>query len=291
MTGLLSPAALDLYRLDKPSVASLSAPLLLDSPHSGTALPADFDFICSTADLRSSTDLLVDQLIAAAADYGATTLCANVSRTYIDLNRALDDLDPALCGDAPPWPLHPTKRTQYGLGLIHELAKGQKIYGAPLSAETLRQRVEHYYRPYYACLDQQLQPLQRQFGCVLHLNMHAMPSRTSDGKVLPDIVIGDLDGTSSHRIWRDTVKDLLQQAGFVVTVNTPYKGVEIIRHTGKPRQGFHALQIEINKALYLDEQTLLPHAGLADCRSVFASIWESLSHILRDTADCRHAAE
>lgn len=290
MTGLSSPAVPDLYRLNQPRARDLSAPLLLDSPHSGTHLPDDFQFICTTDDLRSSTDLLVDQLIATAPDFGATTLCADVSRAYIDLNRAQDDLDPALCMDTPPWPLHPTKRTQYGLGLIHELARGQKIYAAPLSSETIRQRVADYYHPYYACLDNQLRQLHHPFGCALHLNMHAMPSRTSDGKLLPDIVIGDLDGSSAHRVWRDTVKDLLQQAGFVVSVNTPYKGVEIIRHTGKPRQGIHALQIEINKALYLDEQTLQPHAGLADCQLVFASIWESLCAILRDNA-CREAAE
>ena len=289
MDRFSSPAGTDVYRLIAPHTEK-KCPLLLDSPHSGTLIPPDFNFICALDDLRTSEDQLIDQLIAAAPSYGATTLQAEFTRSYIDLNRALDDLDPALCAGTPPWHLRPTKRTHYGLGLIHHLARSQAIYAEALSVDAIRHRTDHYYQPYQACLAMQLQQMQQEFGFALHLNMHAMPSRNIDGKPLPDIVIGDLDGTSAYRIWRDTIKDLFKQAGLVVSVNTPYKGVEIIRRTGKPRQGIHALQIEINKALYLDEQTLLPHAGFNDFRETMNSIWQVLSTIVTDIGH-KQAAE
>lgn len=258
------------------------SPLILDSPHSGTLLPPDFHFTCDINDIYSSADTLVDQLAVPAVAYGATVLCADVTRTYIDLNRSREDIDHTLYTGDLPWKTHPTKRTQFGLGLIHHMAHGKPIYDTPLPADAIARRVQDYYEPYHACLQQILQATHSQFGHVLHLDIHAMPSMTIEGKLLPDIVIGDLDGASSHRLWRDTVRDLFKQAGFVVTVNTPYKGVEIIKRTGKPRQGFHALQIEINKALYLNEQTLQPHPGFADCQAVLASVWQSLSEILLD---------
>ncbi len=278
------------YQVMRPSDGAVSCPLVLDSPHSGTLLPNDFHYVCDINALRSSEDTLVDRLIATAPTCGATILTAEFTRSYIDLNRSLDDLDPSLCAEALPWHLHPTKRTQFGLGLIHAMARGQAIYDAPLSKAAIENRIATYYTPYQACLQQELAALQQQFGQVLHLNIHAMPSMNNDGKLLPDIVIGDLDGTSAHRVWRDTVRDLFKAAGFVVTINTPYKGVEIIKRTGKPRQGFQALQIEINKALYLDEQTLLPNAHYPDCVEVMQSIWQTLSGILLDVSH-RHAAE
>ncbi|HEY1096237.1 MAG TPA: N-formylglutamate amidohydrolase [Alphaproteobacteria bacterium] len=265
-------------------------PLFMDSPHSGTMLPPDFHYACDLADIRASQDTLVDGLIAGAPALGIGTLTAQFTRAYLDLNRSLADIDPALCAEKPDWPTHPSKRVQYGLGLIHTRARGHAIYDAPLPKDAINHRIDHYYKPYYACLEAQLQHLHDIFGHALHLNMHAMPSRSIDGKLLPDIVIGDLDGVASHRIWRDLVRDLFKQAGFVVSVNTPYKGVEIISRTGKPRQGVHALQIEINKALYLDEQTLLPHAGWEDCLLALQSVYHTLATILHDT-DFRQAAE
>lgn len=278
------------FHLIRPREGTLDCPLVLDSPHSGQLLPPDFHFACDVADIYASSDTLVDRLAVAAADYGATVLCADFSRAYIDLNRSREDVDHTLYTGSLPWKTHPSKRTQYGLGLIHHLARGKTIYATPLPAQAIADRVTHYYEPYHACLQSLLQSAHDQFGHALHLDIHAMPSMNIEGKLLPDIVIGDLDGASSHRLWRDTVRDLFKQAGFVVTVNTPYKGVEIIKRTGKPRQGFHALQIEINKALYLNEQTLEPHHGFADCQAVIASVWQALSEILQDM-NHRQAAE
>ena len=289
MSARLSSSA-GIFTLTKPDKAVPSCPLVMDSSHSGTLLPSDFHYICSQADIRASEDTLVDTLIATAPACGATILTADFTRPYIDLNRSLNDIDPTLCAEPLPWQAHPTKRTQFGLGLIHTVARGQAIYAAPLPAKAIEQRIADYYTPYHECLRQVIDDTHDMFGQALHLNIHAMPSMTIEGKPLPDIVIGDLDGTSSHRVWRDTVKDLFKAAGFVVTVNTPYKGVEIIRRTGTPRQGMHALQIEINKALYLDEQTLQPNSNYADCVDVMQSIWQTLSGILLDFSH-RQAAE
>lgn len=278
------------YHLIRPTEGTVACPLVLDSPHSGTVLPADFHFACDVADIYASGDTLVDQLAIPAADYGATVMCADFTRAYIDLNRSREDIDHTLYTGELPWKTHASKRTQYGLGLIHHLARGKAIYDNPLPAQAIADRVLNYYDPYHACLQTLLQDTHHAFGHVVHLDIHAMPSMNIEGKLLPDIVIGDLDGTSSHRLWRETVRDLFKQAGFVVTVNTPYKGVEIIKRTGKPRQGFHALQIEINKALYLNEQTLQPHQGFHECQKVIASIWQALSEILLDM-NHRQAAE
>jgi N-formylglutamate deformylase len=287
---LAPPLQTQIYTLTR-NITAESCPLILDSPHSGAFIPADFRMICSADDLRSSTDMFIDQLIASAPLHGATSLTAEFHRSYIDLNRALDDLDPKLCSSLPDWPLKPSRRTAYGLGLIHTKARGQAIYDTLLDKDTIIHRVNHYYRPYYRVLDQELARLRQNFGSVLHLNMHAMPSHSHDGKPLPDIVIGDRDGTTAQRFWRDCIADLFKQAGFVVTINTPYKGVEIIRHTGKPRQNQHALQIEINKALYMNEQTLEQHEGWNECRQSFDAIWQALTNLLRETSSQRHAAE
>jgi N-formylglutamate deformylase len=290
MVVLIPPVLSDIYTLTRGAKGYL-CPLFLDSPHSGARIPPDFITSCDHIDLRYSEDKAIDQLSANAYKQGITTLHAQFHRTYIDLNRALDDLDPDLCADLPDWLLKPSRRNAYGLGLIHTRARGKDIYTHALSKDAIHHRVNHYYKPYYTALDQEIASLHDQFGFVLHLNMHAMPSHSSDGKKLPDIVIGDRDGSTAHRVWRDMIVDRLKQAGFVVTINAPYKGVETIRHTGRPRQGVHALQIEINKALYMNEQTLEFHEGWSDLQQQFSAIWADLAPLLREMTYQRHAAE
>lgn len=290
MRPLAPPPHAEIYTLVQGD-ADRTCPLFLDAPHSGTLFPADFMTACSHADLRYSEDKAIDQLMQSAPAQGITTLNAQFHRTYIDLNRALDDLDPQLCATPPDWTLKPSRRVAYGLGLLHTKAHGKDIYAAPLDIEAITHRVNHYYKPYYAAMDAEIARLHAAFGFVLHLNMHAMPSHSSDGKLLPDIVIGDRDGSTAHRLWRDMIAEHMKQAGFVVSINAPYKGVEMIRHTGRPRHGIHALQIEINKALYMHEQTLELHAGWHDLQQQFTTLWQQLSALLRDMAYQRHAAE
>lgn len=279
------------YELVKPE--SPSIPLLVDSPHSGSLIPEDFDFICSLSDLRQSEDSYVDQFAAQVPRQGGIVLKALVSRAYIDLNRALGDLYPGLCSEPIPWPLHRSKRVMYGMGLIRHLIRPHEpVYANPLSLAEIEARIDHYYLPYYEVLEENLHLLRDMFGRVLHVNLHAMPYLGFDGSPLPDIVLGDHDGHSCARMYRETIRRYFESRGLKVAINTPYKGVELTRRFAKPRQGIHAIQIEVNKALYMDEQTLAFNDGMPELKRIFNGLWEHLAEHLRPAQmDMPQAAE
>jgi N-formylglutamate deformylase len=258
---------------------------VVDSPHSGILLPEDFNFICSLGDLRQSDEFYVDRFGEAAASYGGTFLKAMVSRAYIDLNRALSDLHPDICEEEIPWPISRSKRVMYGIGLIRHLIRlHEPVYAAPLSLANIKHRIDHYYTPYYAALENALMSMKQEFGRVLHINLHAMPNIGIDGSPMPDIILGDHDGHSCARLYRDKVKRYFESCGLKVVVNNPYKGAELTRRFSKPRQGIHALQIEINKALYMDETTFALNEGMPEMVDIFDCLWEELSEMLQANA-------
>jgi N-formylglutamate deformylase len=260
-------------------------PLVVDSPHSGILLPEDFNFICSLGDLRQSDEFYVDRFGDSATKHGGTFLKAMVSRAYIDLNRAVGDLHPSICEVPIPWPISRSKRVMYGIGLIRHLIRLQEpVYAAPLMLADIEHRIDHYYKPYYAALENSLTTARDVCGRVLHINLHSMPNIGIDGSPLPDIVIGDHDGHSSARLYRDRVKKYFESCGLKVVVNNPYKGAELTRRFAKPRQGIHCLQIEINKALYMDEATFALHDGMSELVDIFNGLWEDLAGVLQTTA-------
>lgn len=253
-------------------------PLVVDSPHSGTIFPEDFNFVCSINDLRQSEDLYVDQFGAMVPQFGGTFLKAHVSRGYIDLNRAISDIHPDLCESPIPWPIHRSKRVMYGLGLIRHLIRyGEPVYDRKLTLEEIEYRIKNYYDPYYLALGDALRKNQKYFGRVLHLNLHSTPNIGVDGSPQPDIILGDHDGHSSARIYRETLKRYFESCGLKVVVNNPYKGVELTRHFSRPRQGFHSIQIEINKALYMDEATLAFNDNQPEMVKIFNGLWQHLA--------------
>jgi len=245
-------------------------PVILDSPHSGTCYPTDFRFSCPPAALREAEDLFVDDLIADAPACGATVLHALFPRSYIDTNRALDDIDPALLDSPWPEPLNPSDKSRYGLGLIRSLCgPGLPIYGGPLTVGDVARRIERYYLPYHLHLGVLIETLAERFGTVWHLNCHSMPSmvRVGNGKSrLPDFVLGDRHGTSCESQFVSFVRRRLQARGYWVTINDPFAGAEILRRFASPWQGRHSLQLEINRALYMDEHRLVPHEGYTRLR-------------------------
>ncbi len=279
------------FDLKKPDAASI--PLVVDSPHSGSLLPEDFAFACSLEDIRQSEDSYVDRFTASAPQHGATVLRALTSRAYIDLNRAPSDLSPEVCETDIPWEIHRSKRVQYGMGLIRHLVRpNEKMYAAPLSLADIEYRIRHYYEPYYAALETELKAAHDSFGRVLHVNLHAMPAIGADGTPLEDIILGDHDGHSCARLYREEVKKIFERHGLKVVVNHPYKGVELTKRFAKPRQGFHSLQIEVNKALYMDEQTLALHDGFHPLQKVFDTLWRDMAQILApEDQDLPKAAE
>jgi N-formylglutamate amidohydrolase len=260
-------------------------PLVLDSPHSGHDFPADFGALVTEAELRESEDCYVDELYAAAHEFGVSLLAATFPRTYLDPNRNAGDVDLDLIDGPWPWEYRPSGKARIGKSLIwRTLEDGRPIYGKKLAPETVRRRIDRVHAPYHRALQEMLEATFRKHGKVYHINCHSMrsvagkQSEDGAGSVRPDFVIGDRDGTSCEPRFTELVRATLAGMGYRVTVNDPYKGVELIRAYSEPKAGRHSLQIEINKRLYMDERTLQKHAG-------FPALQKDLGELLRVLID------
>jgi N-formylglutamate amidohydrolase len=245
-------------------------PLIFDSPHSGCAYPDDFDFSCDFSILRQAEDTYVDDIFACAPAYGASLLAAQFPRSYIDVNRALCDIDTDLL-DENGWPealygeINPTVRADAGIGLIRRLVRpGIPVYSRPLSAQEIHQRIERYYRPYHQKLAELIDQAHYNFGEVWHINCHSMPDSAASPRMplgiigrnaarTADFVLGDRDGSTCNVHFTHMIREFLKAKGYKVTINDPFKGVELVRRYSNPARGRHSLQIEINKSLYMDE--------------------------------------
>ncbi|MBM3522943.1 MAG: N-formylglutamate amidohydrolase [Alphaproteobacteria bacterium] len=251
-----------------------SVPLVLDSPHSGTHYPEDYGHAAPLAALRRSEDTLVDTLFGDAPRHGATRLDALFPRSYIDVNRALDDLDPALL-DAPwPAPLAPGTKSSLGIGLVSRLCGAMvPIYDRKLGVSEVHGRIERFWRPYHAELDRLVAATHRRFGVAFLVNCHSMPSVGGEGMSIDagrpraDFVLGDRDGTTCGEAFVAAAQGHLAGLGYDVRRNDPFKGVEIVRRHGRPGAGLHSLQIEVNRRLYLNEDTREPSPGFARTRT------------------------
>jgi N-formylglutamate amidohydrolase len=237
---------------------------VFDSPHSGNDYPADFLPDVPLETLRSAEDAHVDALFGSAPAHGAALLAASFPRSYVDANRAEDDLDPLLVEPAFAGRLKPSEKSRVGMGLIRRVAKpGQPLYKRRLGASEVERRLADFWRPYHATLGRVIEDRARRFGAVWFVDCHSMPSASPVGATWerPDFVLGDRDGTSCDPSFRELLRLALTEMGYSVRVNDPYKGVELVRRWGRPRDGFHALQLEINRRLYMDERTLERSAG------------------------------
>ncbi len=233
-------------------------PIVVDSPHSGTAYPADFGSCLDGLALRQGEDTWIHELYASAPDHGATFIAAEFPRAYIDPNRSLDDIDPLLL-DAP-WPgaLVPSRKTELGIGLVWRLMAGQPMYARKLSVAELQRRIDTCWQPYHAALNQALEQAagaQQRW----HLNVHSMPDDSYrrlglPEKPLADFVLGNLDETTCDEATMRVVEGSLRGSGYTVARNDPFKGVEIIRASGQPARGWQSLQIEVRRSLYMNAQ-------------------------------------
>jgi N-formylglutamate deformylase len=252
-----------LWRRDS---ASAEVPLVFDSPHSGSDYPADFRYNCALENLRRSEDGYVDELYAAAPAHGATLIGALFPRTYLDANRAVDDIDEALIDGKWPTPLRPSHSTRAGLGLVRRVARpSQPIYDRKLAVAEILARIERCHTPYHRVLDEACARLHRKFGAVWHINCHSMPSKRSarDLGRPADFVLGDRDGTTCAKEFTDFVAGVLRGLGYDVRINEIYKGVEIVKRQGHPEAQRHSLQIEVDRALYMDQKTFQRNSGFA----------------------------
>ena len=255
-------------------------PLVLDSPHSGAVYPDEFAFCCPLDVLRRAEDAYVDELYGAAPAHGATLIAALFPRSYIDPNRAADDLDPSLLAGNLPDSL--TARPVTRVGLVRRHAQpGIPIYDGKLSPRDILARIERYHTPYHRALEEACDRLHREFGAIWHVNCHSMPShgrRAGSKGEHGDFVLGDRDGTTCDGEFTDFVARFLRGLGYEVRVNDGYKGVEIVRRQGRPGAGRHSLQIEVDRALYMNQKTLEKSPGFdrlaADLGRLIAAIAE-----------------
>ncbi|MDP3073603.1 MAG: N-formylglutamate amidohydrolase [Opitutaceae bacterium] len=236
-----------------------SAPLVFDSPHSCIDYPGDFQPTAPPAAIRSTWDAFVDELWADVPAAGGTLLAARFPRAYIDANRAANDIDPALLAMPWPDPIEVSEHSGRGMGLIRRYAlPGVPMYDRLLSVAEVRARIETYYQPYRAALRSLIDETYARHGSVWHFNCHSMKSRGNAmnrdaGALRPDFVIGDRDGTAAASAVTAWVAEFFVRQGYSVGINNPYRGADILRVHGDPPRCRHSMQIEINRALYMDE--------------------------------------
>jgi N-formylglutamate deformylase len=248
---------------------STPIPLVLDSPHSGTEYPRDFDHLPSRASVRQAEDTHVAELYAAAPEFGATLVEALFPRAYIDPNRHVADIDPQLLADAWPGPITPSRKTELGIGLVWRLAHGgAPMYARKLTVAEVQRRIANYYEPYQRNVATALDETHRAFGAVWHINCHSMPAvgdvmSDDPGRARADFVLGDRDGSTCEPEFTAFIAAALAGMGYGVAINDPYKGVELVRKFGRPAERRHSLQIEVNRKLYMDEATLDKNQGFA----------------------------
>ena len=261
--GLLALAAEPLVVLQP---ASLSAPFIFASPHSGRCYPQSFTGLArlDAINLRRSEDAFVDQLFDCVIEFGAPLIAARFPRAFVDPNRAPAELDPAMF-DAPLGRPVASRspRVAAGLGVIPKVVRdGLEIYGARLPAAEAMFRLERFYRPYHAALKELILKAQAQFGVAIVVDCHSMPPPAK----AHDIVLGDCYGEAAGSELIAHAQKTLVQLGFSVTRNAPYAGGYTTSLYGKPRDGVHAFQIEISRGLYLDEVRMEKNGGFVACK-------------------------
>lgn len=266
-------------------------PVVFDAPHAGDQYPASF-LAASRLDalaLRRSEDAHVDALFAEMPRLGAPLMRARFPRAYLDLNREPYELDPRMFeGRLPPFANTRSMRVAGGLGTIPRIvADGQEIYRAKLPVEEGLRRVEALYKPYHRTLRGLLQRTSRAFGHAILIDCHSMPSTSlgRDGAGTADFVLGDRYGTSCAPLVVDLIEDELRRRGFTVVRNKPYAGGFITEHYGEPAAGRHAVQVEINRALYMNERTIARAHGFTalarELEGTFAAVIPRLQDGLR----------
>ncbi len=287
----LAPACVAPFAITTPAQGAAATPLVFASPHSGRIYPAAM-MTASRLDalaIRRSEDAWVDRLIDGAPAHGIGVITARMARVYIDVNRDAWELDPGMYSDElPAYARGRTPRIAAGLGAIARVvAEGEEVYSRKLTFAEARERVETVHRPYHDALDDLVEAARAAHGVAVLVDWHSMPSAATrhglgDGGC--DIVLGDRFGGACAPAVARLVEVEMTAMGYSVARNAPYAGGYTTEHYGRPARGVHALQIEVNRALYLDEATLELSEGFAAlkrdlerlCRALAARDWAHL---------------
>lgn len=260
-----------------------TVPLVFDSPHSGTIYPDDFRTLVPRPVLRQAEDAFVDELYDSAPTFGATFLAAMFPRSYIDANRSLADMDPGLVEGGWPQASANNRKVGMGSGLIWRTHYPDlQLYDRKLSQQEVSKRIDNFYRPYRDEFLAIYSGVAETFGHVYHVNCHSMPSVSSPkspegpGKRRPDIVLGDANGTTCAPEMVEVARRIFADAGYSVTINDPYNGADLIRAHSRPAEGRHSLQIELNRALYMDEERIERRDGFDKLKRTTTALIEAL---------------
>ena len=261
--------------------------LVLDSPHSGVVYPPDFLYTCDLATLRRAEDTHVEKLYDFAPMLGAHWIEAHFPRSYLDANRNTSELDISLLNE--PWP-HPVEtnpallsKVRLGKGLIWRITDdGMPIYERTLSVHEVLGRIEQCWQPYHAAVAQAIDAAHARHGYSVHINCHSMPAVASShatefpGEKHADFVVGDRDGSTASPALSRRVCDHLTALGYSVAYNHPYKGVELVRRYSNLAENRHSIQLEINRKLYMNEETLALTAGFESLKAHLRTLVELL---------------
>ena len=282
------------YHLTEPAVRNTS--VIFSSPHSGRRYSAAFlaQTQLDSTSIRSSEDAYVDLLIDTAPSCGAPLIAAEAPRAFIDLNRAVDELDPAVI-DGIARSMH-NPRVSSGLGVIPRVvANGRAIYPGKIPLPEAQARITRFWNPYHAALRSLIRQSCSLFGEAILIDVHSMPHEAIDahakpGLLRPEVVLGDRFGAAASREVMDRVEATFVNAGLRVVRNAPFAGAYIAQAYGRPALGQHVVQVEIDRALYLDEANVEPGPNFAAFRDVMAKVVAGVSDIGR-AGDIRLAAE
>lgn len=263
-----------------------TAPVIYASPHSGCYYPRDFiesSKLDSTA-LRRSEDAFVDEIYKNCTEFGSPLIKALYPRAYVDVNREPYELDPSMFDSPlPSFVNSESPRALVGLGTVAKIVtSGAEIYRQKLSFSEINERIKRIYHPYHAALRRLIEETHERFGTCLLIDCHSMPSGspTPDGELQmidTDIVLGDRFGTSCDSRVSDQAQKIIEQKGFSVRRNRPYAGGFTTQHYGEPSRNVHVLQIELNRALYMNEDDVTPLANLGDITRRFSHIIEEIN--------------
>jgi N-formylglutamate deformylase len=281
------------YELFEPAEQIL--PFVFASPHSGRIYPRALLQLSrlSSLSLRRSEDAYVNELFAGVVDLGAPLIAARFPRAYVDANRAPSELDASMFDSLLNMPVeHTSPRVSAGLGVIPRIVRdGAEIYRVKLKPADAEERLERLHRRYHAALAKIVRETHARFATVVVVDCHSMPSAAS----APDVVLGDRYGTAASPALLRRAEQAFLSRGFSVGRNVPYAGGYTTHLYGQPAKGIHAVQVEVNRALYLDEERIQLTAGFTELRSRLISALHELvqidANLLRPQRGMRLAAE
>ncbi len=266
--------------------------MVFSSPHSGCDYPSEFlhETVLDSHAIRSSEDAFIDRLFGAAPAFGAPLLVARAPRAFIDLNRGADELDPAVIEGVERPPHNP--RISSGLGVIPRVVSGgRQIYHGKIARALAEARLAAWWHPWHDRLRSLIEETRERFGEAVLIDCHSMPHEAIDlqarsGQPRPQIVLGDRFGASAKRDVVDRIASAFETAGLRVSRNMPFAGAYITQAYGRPPRNVHAVQIEIDRQLYMDEDRIEPHAGFEDFRQLITGVIAEITG-----ADAMAAAE